>query len=76
MKRSRPSRSYVPVLKLCIKAAKKQHDNRETHEYNVVEDTSECDDVTDETSESSSKRQNEVCMNAELSRISLNRYEN
>ena len=134
MKRSRPSRPYVPVLKLRIKAAKKQHDDGETHEYNVVEDALECDDVAEapesddvledtpehddvmedasetdvmeeapesddvleetsesddvaedtserddvaeDTSESSSERQNEVCMNAELSRISLNGYEN
>jgi len=62
MKRSRPSCPYVPVFKLHIKAAKKQHDNGETHEYNVVEDTLECDDVAeasksddiaDKTSESS-----------------------
>jgi len=144
MKRSRPSRPYVPVPKLRIKAAKKQHDNGETYEYNVVEDSSKCDDVAEtlksdnvledtperddviedapetdimeeamksddvleemsesddvaedapecddvaeeaserddvaeDTSERSSERQNEVCINAELSRISLNGYEN
>ena len=105
MKRSRPSRPYVSIPKLRIKAAKKQHDDEET-QHNVVEDTLKSDDVLEETSESddvaedalerddvaeeaserddvaentserSSERQNEVCMNAELSRISLNGYEN
>ena len=61
MKRSRPSCPYVPVLKLHIKAAKKQHDNEEIHEYNVIEETLKhddiaealkSDDVANETSES------------------------
>ena len=115
MKCSRLSHSYVPVPKLRNKTAKKQHDNEEIHEYNVVEDTlkrddiaevpesdniadktsesgdvaedaserddvaeeaSERDDVAEDTSERSSERRNEVCMNAKLSRISLNGYEN
>ena len=57
MKRSRPSRPYVSIPKLRIKAAKKQHDDEET-QHNVVEDTLKSDDVLEETSESS--RQNEV----------------
>jgi hypothetical protein len=52
MKRSRPSRPYISVPKLRIKAAKKQHDDGETQEHNVVEDASESDDVLEGTSES------------------------
>jgi hypothetical protein len=51
MKRSRPSRPYISVPKLRIKAAKKQHNDGEAQEHNV-EDASENDDVLEETSES------------------------